>query len=69
MNNLEIIRKHLKEHFSITTIEAFTKYQICHLAKYIQLLKNELGIKSIWLKSEKRKKNFKLYYISNGVEK
>lgn len=62
MNNLEIIRKHLKENFSITTIEAFQKYSICHLAKYIQLLKNELNIKSVWLKS-KRQKHYKLYFI------
>lgn len=63
MNNIEKIENHLKNHLTITTIEAFTLYQICHLAKYIQLLKTKMEIRSVWLKSSTSGKNYKLYYI------
>jgi len=66
MKNIDVIRDHLQKNFSITTIDAFSKYQICHLAKYIQLLKNELDIKSVWITSSKKKKHFKVYFIKRA---
>lgn len=60
MSNKEKIKQHLLNRYSITTMKAFRLYSICHLAKYIQLLKSQLIISDVWCTSRngKRYKNY-----------
>lgn len=60
MSNIEKIEHHLRNGFSITTMEAFKRYSICHLAKYIQLLKRVFIINDVWEKSGSGKR-YKVY--------
>ena len=48
----ELIKNFIEKNKSITTMEAFTKYQITRLSEYIRQLRNDgLNISTIWTKS------------------
>jgi hypothetical protein len=56
------IKEHLLKFKKITTIQAFSKYQITRISEYIRILREEgLEIKTIW--TEKNGKRFGIYTL------
>lgn len=61
----EQVRKHLKKHGSITTMKAFSMYNITRLSRWIMDLRKEgMDISTKWTKNKLTGTNYGIYKYS-----